>query len=71
MFNPNPDQDCIFPFTIDGKKYTKCTDFENEYVGLKNICATETKGEDNEITQYGVCSKDCDKIGTGENNYTA
>ena len=34
---------------------------------LGNICATETKGEDNELVAYGECGEDCDNIGTSQN----
>ena len=59
IFNPNPAKECIFPFTFDGKKYDKCSEISTSEGTLNNICATETKGENDELKEYGVCSKDC------------
>ena len=63
LFNPNPDQECIFPFSYEGKQYQKCSRFSTGRSILDNICATKTQGEDNELLEFGMCSKACDKIG--------
>ena len=63
LINQNPNKECIFPFTFEGTKYTKCSDIRAGDSFLSNICATETEGENNEIVDYGVCSDDCDKYG--------
>ena len=59
IFNPNPNKECIFPFTFEGNEYDKCSEISTSEGRLNNICATETQGENNELTEYGVCSKDC------------
>ena len=62
-FNQNPNQECIFPFSYEGKQYQKCSTISTAGVNLNNICATKTQGKDNELLEFGVCSKACDKIG--------
>ena len=27
---------------------------------LENICATQTKGDDNEMLEFGICGQECD-----------
>ena len=63
LFNPHPDQECIFPFSYEGKQYQKCSTISTAGGILNNICATKTHGEDNELLEFGMCSKACDKIG--------
>ena len=67
LINQNPNQECIFPFTFEGTNYNKCFDLRIGESFLSNICATEIVGEDNELMAYGVCSEDCDNIGTSQN----
>ena len=59
IFNPNPNKECIFPFTFKGTEFNKCSEISTSEGSLNNICATETQGKANELTEYGVCSKDC------------
>jgi len=66
LFNPRPDQECIFPFSYEGKRYQKCSTISIAGLNLNNICATKTQGKDNELLEFGVCSKACDKIGTDD-----
>ena len=57
----NPDQTCIFPFSVDGKQFTKCSNVKLWFGLMENICATKTKGVNNEMLhlQFGVCSQEC------------
>ena len=67
LINQSPNQECIFPFTFEGTIYNKCSNITTSASFLGNICATETKGEDNELVTYGQCGEDCDNIGTSQN----
>ena len=60
-YSPNPNQNCIFPFSVEGKQFTECSNVQTSFGLLKNICATKTDGVTNEMLpfQFGVCSQDC------------
>ena len=57
----NPNQNCIFPFSVEGKQFTECSNVQTSFGLLENICATKTDGVTNEMLpfQFGVCSQDC------------
>ena len=59
--SPNPNQNCIFPFSVEGKQFSECSNVQTSFGLLKNICATKTNGITNEMLpfQFGVCSQDC------------
>ena len=69
--SPNPNQNCIFPFRVEGKQFTECSDVQTSFGFLKNICATKTNGITNEMLpfQFGVCSQDCKNTANGEWNW--
>ena len=64
----NPSQNCIFPFSVEGKQFTKCSNVKLSFGLMENICATKTKGTNNEMMhlQFGVCSQECKDVKNGE-----
>ena len=58
----NPNTDCKFPFTFDGKEYNQCTDITINSKKYINICATE-RTEEFKIADWGYCSDECNKEG--------
>ena len=57
--SPNPNQNCIFPFSVEGKQFTECSNVQTSFGLLENICATKTNGVTNEMFQFGFCSQEC------------
>ena len=56
----NANQKCTFPFTYNGKTFRKCSNVKTVLGLLENICATETKGDNNEMVEFGICGQECD-----------
>ena len=59
---PDPYQQCIFPFTWDGKTYYGCPVDPDDKT--KIWCSTQVDGYGNHVTgkgKYGYCSNTCPK----------